>query len=141
MKKRSGASFSGLKQSPLEIFLDECVGTPLLADRLRALPGVTVEIHRDHFSEGEFDDVWIPSVAARGWVILTKDKEMRHRRLEIEAVRRNQAYWITFGSGNGSANQMAESFRIAHMKIRRETARWCGPFFGRITKTGDFAVL
>jgi len=105
------------------------------------LPNVSVAIHRDHFRDNEFDDVWIPAVAARGWIILTKDKEIRHRKLEIEAVRTNEAYWISFGDGNGSANQMAESFKRAHVKIRRETARWCGPFFGRITRTGDFAVL
>jgi hypothetical protein len=33
------------------------------------------------------DDVWIPVVTAEGWIIITRDAQIREHRAEIEAVR------------------------------------------------------
>src|SRR5262245_42125208 len=140
-KKRSGASYSERRDSPLVVFLDRSLGNTLLAERLRSIPNVKVELHSSYFAPDAPDTEWIPRVAKEGWIILTKDKAITHRKLEIEAVVRNEAYLITFGTVNSTAEQMEFSFEKAHNKIRRETAERCAPFFGRITKGGEFNVL
>lgn len=81
MRKRSGASYRSRRDSPLEIFVDRCLGKTLLPDALRKLPNLVVHIHDDHFDPDEQDQVWLPEVAAKGWVILTKDKDIHHRKL------------------------------------------------------------
>jgi hypothetical protein len=49
---------------------------------------------------GAKDPEWIPVVAARGWLIVTRDKRMQDNRAEIEAVRTHGAKMINFASGD-----------------------------------------
>ena len=58
-------------------FVDRSLGKQV-GRRLREA-GATVELHDDHFEETTKDSVWTPDVTARGWVILTKDKNIRRR--------------------------------------------------------------
>lgn len=141
MKKRSGASYRSKRDNPLELFVDRCLGKNLLPDELRKLPGLIVHVHDDHFAPDEQDRIWLPPVAAKGWVILTKDKDIRHRKLELDAVLQNDAVMLTFGQGDHSAQEMAEAFRLALPKIRRAVAGYFPPLVARISKKGDLLIL
>lgn len=44
------------------------------------------------------DSVWIPEVAARGWLIITRDKEIQGNRAEINAVRDHGAKMVNLAS-------------------------------------------
>ncbi len=63
--------------------------------------------HRDHFARGTADEVWLPFVAERGWIVLTKDKRNRYNELERDAVRRHRVREFYFGSGNFNGAEMA----------------------------------
>ena len=141
MKKRSGASYRSKRDNPFELFVDRCLGKNILPEALRKLPNLIVHIHDDHFAPDEEDQVWLPKVATKGWVILTKDKDIRHRKLELDAVLNNEAYMLTFGTGDYSAKEMAEAFRLALPKIRRTIAGFFPPLIARISKGGDFMIL
>jgi uncharacterized protein with PIN domain len=65
-------------------FIDRCLGKKL-ADSLRNV-GATVEIHDDHFSKISKDEDWLRIVGERNWVVLTKDKKIASRPLELLAV-------------------------------------------------------
>ncbi len=56
------------------------------------------------------DEVWIPDATTRGWVLLTKDKAIRRRKKEHEAVRRARARMFCIASGNLKSLAMAERF-------------------------------
>ncbi|MGI5233783.1 hypothetical protein [Actinoallomurus sp. CA-142502] len=43
------------------------------------------------------DEVWIPEVTHRGWLIITRDSKIQIRRREIQAVREHGARMIAFG--------------------------------------------
>ena len=118
MKKRSGASYRSKRDNPLELFVDRCLGKNLLPEALRKLPNLIVHV---------------PKVAAKGWVILTKDKDIRHRKLELDAVLNNEAYMLTFGHGDYTAQEMAEAFTLALPKIRRAVGGYFPPLIARIT--------
>jgi predicted nuclease of predicted toxin-antitoxin system len=57
---------------PLIFLVDECLGKGVVHALREA--GRRAEWSRDHFPEGTDDEVWIPKVAERGWVILSKDE-------------------------------------------------------------------
>jgi len=41
------------------------------------------------------DRIWIPEVARRGWLIITRDRHIREHRLEIDEVKANGARMIS----------------------------------------------
>ena len=89
-------------------YIDVCLGKTV-ADALKAA-GATVEIHLDNFAQDVEDTTWIPRVAARGWVILTKDKNIRRRHGEREATLLAQARMFTLSSGGMRGAVMADLF-------------------------------
>lgn len=105
------------------------------------MPNLIVHVHDDHFDPEEQDSIWLPLVAQRGWVILTKDKDIRHRALELEAVLQHDAYLLTFGKGDYTAQEMAEAFRLALPTLRRAIAGFHPPLLARISKKGDVLIL
>lgn len=93
-------------------YVDRCLGKAA-AQALRDA-GASVEVHDDHFARDAPDEEWIPQVAERGWVILTKDKNIRRRAGEREAVVTAQARIITLTSGNMRGADMAALF-VGHL--------------------------
>jgi len=89
-------------------YVDCCLGKTV-AEALQAA-GATVELHKDNFAQDTEDTTWIPRVAARGWVILTKDKNIRRRHGERETTLLAQARMFTLSSGSMSGATMAELF-------------------------------
>jgi hypothetical protein len=52
------------------------------------------------------DAVWIPEVAAKHWVILTKDRAIRRDSIELGAALVSRAFYFTLGGGNYAAKEM-----------------------------------
>ncbi len=46
------------------------------------------------------DPVWIPDVAARGWLIVTRDRAIQDNRAEINAVREHGARMVNLASAD-----------------------------------------
>jgi hypothetical protein len=84
-----------------------------VANALRAA-GANVQIHDDHFAQAALDEDWIPQVSAQGWVILTKDKNIRRPGGEREPVLAANARVITLSSGNMRGADMAALF-VGHL--------------------------
>ena len=55
------------------------------------------------------DDVWIPQVASRGWLIITRDSRIQQHRAEIAAVRASNARMFALSGdearGRGSSSR------------------------------------
>jgi PIN like domain len=78
-------------------FIDSCLGKSI-GVRLLAL-GFQVVHHDELFAQGTEDTVWIPAVAALGYVILTKDKAIRHDSAERQAVIASKGIIFTYANG------------------------------------------
>ncbi len=89
-------------------YIDRCTGKGV-ARALREA-GAAVEYHDDHFAIDTADVDWIPEVASRGWVILTKDKNIRRKHGEREALVTAGAKIITLTSGGMKGEEMARLF-------------------------------
>ncbi len=66
------------QNQPLKLLLDECLGRPIVQDINQMLswdnPKPIIHHLTNYFVPGELDPVWIPQVAAEGWIVLTADR-------------------------------------------------------------------
>lgn len=123
------------------LFLDENLDNckPIL--EALADQNVRFERHRSHFNRGVEDEVWLPFVGERSWVVLTKDKRNRYNEWEKLAVRRNKVREFYFGSGNMNGTEMATALRKALPGIRRICRDEEPPLIGSISKAGVVTVV
>ena len=138
--KRSGASSKRRKVPPLTYFVDECLGGRLLVDLLSAT-GAQVVLSRDHFPAGTRDVDWLPIVGAKEWVVLTKDRHIRRRQLEIDALTnaRVRAFVLTAADLTGA--EQAAVFVKALPRIERICRATRGPIIGAIGESGGISML
>ena len=132
-KKRSGAN----SQPPPEptLFIDRNLGKHVIADRLRA-DGMTVEVHDDHLPQNAPDEEWIALVGRKGWVAITKDKNIRYRAAELEAIRRHSARVIVIRMKNATGTDIAELLVKGRRRIARFAAKTPPPFVAGISRNG-----
>ena len=84
-------SVSSPGQQPPRFFLDRSLGRNAVPEALRADSWdiVTLAEHYGVPADEQVADVdWIEEAARQGWPILMKDKRIRHRPAEIDAVSR-----------------------------------------------------
>lgn len=43
-------------------------------------------MHADHFDVEALDEIWLPEVGQREWIVVTKDQKLQQRRNEVEAL-------------------------------------------------------
>src|SRR3989304_5567341 len=131
LKKRSGANSSSKPLKPLIFFLDRSLGKKKIADALRQT-GERVKVHDAHFPPDAKDVEWLPTVGARGWVVLTKDDRIRYRTLERNALMRAgvRAFVITATDLRGE--EMAAIFIQALPTIKRFIKKNAPPFIAKV---------
>lgn len=96
--------------------------------------------HRDHFTRGTPDEVWLQFVAERAWVVLTKDKRNRYNEIERDALRRHRVrefYW----SGNVTGAEMAQALAFAIPQMRSLSREYNSPLVGSISRSGHVTVV
>lgn len=119
-------------------YVDRCLGKAV-AKALRDA-GADVRVHDDHFAQDATDETWIPTVAANGWVILTKDKNIRRRHGEREAALLSAARMFTLSSGNMRGAVMAELF-VRHLGAMEATALGLRPPFLAVVSDGGIEIV
>ncbi|MBM4061596.1 MAG: hypothetical protein FJ265_10955 [Planctomycetes bacterium] len=122
------------------LFLDECIGTTDVADAFRSI-GVKTECLVDHFPSGTKDEVWLPTVGANEWAVLTKDKWIRKRDVERRALEDAKVAAFVLTAGNLNGSEMAAAFVKAHRRIRKTLRDHEPPFIASVTANGDVSML
>lgn len=80
-------------------WVDRSLGRTIVPSALREA-GVDIRLYDDLYDDPRVPDVeWIPEVAARGWVILTKDKYIRRSPVELLALQRAGARYVCLSAG------------------------------------------
>ncbi len=124
----------------ITLFLDVNLDGRILAEALTKA-GATIERHSAHFA-GEAPDVeWIPIVAARGWIILTRDRRIISRSLEVEVLRRAGAAMFAVIGGQLSAPVMAQILVENLPKITQISAARPKPFIAKIYRDGVISFV
>lgn len=116
------------------------MGRYIVANILRT-SGFSVEIHDDHFKPTEEDVVWTRFVGARGWVVLSKDNNIRKRELERRAMIEASvsAFWL--GRADISGAEIAAIFRAAIPKINNLLDNASAPVRGIIHRDATIVLL
>lgn len=86
-------------------------------------------------SPGSLDVVWIPEVASRDWLVVSKDAGIRHHRREIAAVREFGARMVLL-SGREARNKWAQlEILLCNWRRIGGLLDLPGPFIYRATRT------
>lgn len=93
-----------------------------------------VTLTGEGYSSAAKDEHWIPRVAARGLVILTKDKKIRRDSIELHAVLTSRAFYFTLGGGNYTGAEMAETILYHRPTIERLVASRQPPVIAQLNR-------
>jgi hypothetical protein len=82
------------------------------------------------------DEIWIPKVARRGWLIITRDRHIQDHPAEIAAVREHGAKMVALSSAD--AGSVWNQLEVVMTNWRRFEALVAqpGPFIHRATRSG-----
>lgn len=104
--------------------------------------GASAITHDSVFPEQDtLDEIWLTRAGVEGWVVITKDKLIRKRPIEREALFASGVRAFVFSGGNLSGVEMAESIIGALPRMLRLIAKTPAPFIARITGSGDVALI
>lgn len=79
------------------------------------------------------DPVWLPEVARRGWVILTRDRHIRDRRRQFDLVREHDARLVVL-VGDEAIGTWAQ-LEVIMTQWRRIEALQAGPYIYTASRT------
>jgi hypothetical protein len=124
----------------LTFFLDHQIGRYQVAEALRAA-GARVEVHLDYFRGDMPDTEWIPEVSRRGWVLITKDQNIRRNPLERAAYQAAKLRGFVATGKDMNAKELGELLiRCLPGMVRRAAGR-PGPLLFTISRGGTFTKL
>jgi PIN like domain len=94
-----------------------------------------------HFADDTDDVVWLPSVGAHGWPVLTKDKAMRRKKEEMDKIVASGVQMFVLSSGNMTAAQMAQLFLDNRAKMARFLKNYRGCAFVASVSSSGVSLL
>jgi PIN like domain len=116
---------------PLRFFVDRSLGRKAVPQALRE-DGWDLVTLAEHYGmpadQLVVDTDWIQEAAKQGWPILMKDKRIRHRRAEIDAVVEHRARCFVIANGDLTSHEMAGRFILSKAAIYKAAAEEPGPY-------------
>ncbi len=74
--------------------------------------GIKFTPHHDHFEQACPDVEWLPVVGRKGWVVVTRDKNIRRKPNELQAFKENNVFAIVLSSGSSSQASAADTAEL-----------------------------
>lgn len=87
----------------------------------------------DTFGTGTRDADWLPHVGARGWILVTKDKNIRKREIELRALREAHVRSFVLTAHGMRGEDQARVVKEALPAMLRLLRRRADHFVARIT--------
>lgn len=116
-------------REPPEFFLDRSLGRHLVAQALRRT-GWILRTHHEVYGnrDEEVPDLeWLELCGRDGLPVLTKDRRLRHRPVEIDAIRRLGVKAFVLTGGSLQADEQAARFEWNRRRIEA-ACQGRGPF-------------
>ncbi len=137
-KKSTTRSATNLESLNLyTFFLDRALESYALRDALKAL-GARVQMHRDHFKEDADDVDWLPVIARREWVVLSKDQ---YNWLERRAIKNAKGRAFLLVRGELSGEEQASVICKALPKMVRMIDLTPSPFIAKIYRDSSVVTM
>lgn len=93
--------------------------------------GISVERHSDHFADNASDPDWLAGTKGNGWVVLTRDKAIRRRPNEIQAVEDARVAMLVL-IGKSRHAILAENFIRALPRVEAFLTAHKPPYIARV---------
>lgn len=122
------------------LFIDRDTWSHLLDGKLREA-GIPFVAHRDVFKPDAPDPEWIAEVGRHGWLVVTRDKNIRRRPNELRAVRDAKLHMFALSSGNLSAADTAVIVIKAWPAMQREALQTPAPALYVVSQSGAVRLL
>lgn len=103
--------------------------------------GHVAHVHGDTFESGTPDVEWLPEVGARGWILITKDKHIRKRELELRALRGERVKTFVLTGSTLRGQDQARVLREALPAMVRLLGRRAEAFVARVTAGSNVQVI
>jgi hypothetical protein len=126
------AARSAKQPEPFVFFLDRGLGRHVICDALRGA-GEHVEVHDDHFGQRTPDMEWLPAIAQRNWIAITKDTATRFNELMILAATNVRVAAFILGRSDATGDRMAGALLGALPSIKTALRRFPLPIIARVT--------
>lgn len=141
--KKPFAANLRLQPEPPTIFLDECLGGRTIATALRKF-GLDIRIQDVHSGvpRGLDDPGWARLVARHGWVAVTRDKHIRYRAAEKQAIAGAKlALFVLMSRYNLSRPEIIDCIQAAAPKMAAFLRKNEPPFIASIYQDGRIKFL
>jgi predicted nuclease of predicted toxin-antitoxin system len=140
-KKRSASSSTSKPpDQPLTFFVDECLGTEKVPRALVAA-GMHVKTLADVFQKGLKDIDWLTALRGEDWIVLTKDKNIRRRPLEAQALIAANLRVFVVTATDLTGDETGDVLVEAVPKIRRFCKKHRPPFIAGVTRMSEVTLL
>lgn len=126
--------------NPPVFFIDRSLGKHIVAGALRQA-AAQVEVHDDHFPKDAPDTEWLEESGQRKWIVLTKDKRMRHRILEVATIAKARVRVFALTAQDLQGSEMAAIFVKALPKMSRFALGNPAPFIATVSKSGAVSMM
>lgn len=135
-KSRKPSAASNKSLSDQVIFIERNLGKHKVAQILQQV-GELVEVHDDHLPQNASDEEWIQLVGEHGWLAVTKDKNIRYRQSELEAIKQYRARIFVVRAKNVTADDIGNILLKASNRMKKFSARTKAPFVVAIYGDGS----
>jgi len=96
--------------------------------------GERVEIHDDHFAQDAEDADWLPVVGSSRWIVLSRDRSITRRPMELGALLRAEVAFFGVGSGQGTGAAVGALLARALPRIRTAARRFRVPIIASVSE-------
>lgn len=93
--------------------------------------GVEVVAHDDRFPQNTLDEEWLPRAGREGWVVLTRDKQIRWRANQRDLVMEHRVALLAL-SGTGRTADLATLVVENLAAVERFLVRHPPPFIAKV---------
>jgi len=139
-RKRSAASSNAKRLESAVFYLDESIYSRTLGEALEQA-GVVVRRPGVDVPFGAPDEVWLQTAGAQGWIVLMRDQRVRHRVLEIQALRSARVGAFVLTAGQATARDTAVAVVGKLQKIVNISRSERRPFLYTLGITGALSRI
>ena len=141
-KKPSASSNAAQPNHPL-LFIDRCAWSNRLGEALKSA-SIPFTPHHEHFEQACLDVDWLPVVGKNGWVVITRDKNIRRKPNELQAFKDNNVLAIVLSSGSSSQASAADTAKLLvelYPKLMRKIQAGKPPLMFSVTLMGTISLV
>jgi hypothetical protein len=122
------------------LFIDRCAWSNRLGDALTEL-GIPFIPHHDCFAPACPDEDWLEVAGKKGWIVLTRDKNIRRKPNELRAFREHGVIAFVLTGGDATAADIAVLVSALYPKMMRKVKGAKPPSMFTLIMSGNIGAI